>query len=114
LKKEAEAKGFEALVAAGNSPSEAVSLLIDDKLEEIVAIQAKAIANIRIDKVTVWDGGKNQDGGNSTSNFVSGLYKSEPPLQEMFQMADMQLPEYLKGNELNESEETIKKPKGEE
>ncbi|MEQ8573217.1 MAG: hypothetical protein RIB63_04105, partial [Fulvivirga sp.] len=33
----------------------------------------------------------------STANFISGLYKSVPPLQEMFNMAGMDLPEYLKG-----------------
>jgi flotillin len=104
-----QAKGFDALVAAaGNNPSDAVSLLIADKLEDLVALQAQAISNIKIDKVTVWDSGKNEDGGNSTSNFVSGLYKSVPPLQDMFTMAGMQLPEYLKGKDM---EETSAKPK---
>jgi flotillin len=104
-----QAKGFDALVAAaGNNPSDAVSLLIADKLEDLVALQAQAISNIKIDKVTVWDSGKNEDGGNSTSNFVSGLYKSVPPLQDMFTMAGMQLPEYLKGKDV---EETAAKPK---
>jgi flotillin len=28
------------------------------------------------------------------------MYKSVPPLQEMFNMAGMQLPEYLKGKEV--------------
>lgn len=96
-----QAKGFEALVAAaGDNPNDAVSMLIADKLEDLVAIQAKAIANIKIDKVTVWDTGKGKDGGNSTSNFVSGMYKSVPPLQEMFNMAGMQLPDYLKGKSI--------------
>ncbi|MEM1260452.1 MAG: flotillin family protein, partial [Bacteroidota bacterium] len=33
-------------------------------------------------------------------NFISGMYKSVPPLQEMFNMAGMQLPEYLKGKDM--------------
>ena len=45
------------------------------------------------------------DGKTSTANFISGLYKSVPPLQEIFNMAGMQLPEYLKGK----SEEELKK-----
>jgi flotillin len=96
-----QAKGFQELVAAaGDSPSDAVRLLIADKLQELVELQAQAISNIKIDKVTVWDSGKGEDGSTSTSNFLSGIYKSVPPLQEMFNMAGMQLPEYLKGKDL--------------
>jgi len=115
LKKEAEAKGiFEVLTkqaqgldeivkAAGEDAQNAALLLIADKLPELVKTQAEAIKNIKIDKVTVWengDGGK--DGKTSTSNFISGMYKAVPPLQEMFDMAGMQLPKYLKGEEIEE------------
>jgi len=56
----------------------------------------EAIKNIKIDKVTVWEGGNNGEGeGNSTSKFVSGLYKSVPPLADLFNMAGMDLPNYL-------------------
>jgi len=77
-------------------------LLIADKLEEIVKLQSEAIQNIKIDKITVWDGGNggNADGKTSTSNFISGLYQSVPPLQDMFSMAGMQLPNFLKGESL--------------
>jgi flotillin len=114
LKKEAEAKGlfeiltkqaqgFDKLVSsAGNSPQDAALLMIADKLETIVALQTEAIKNIKIDKVTVWDGGNNKDGKTATSNFLSGMYQSVPPLQDIFSMAGMQLPEYLKGSDLVE------------
>ena len=116
LKKEAEAKGlFEILTkqaegldrivkAAGNDPKDAVLLLVADKLPELVATQAEAIKNIKIDKVTVWENGGGKDGKSSTSNFISGLYGSVPPLQDMFNMAGMQLPNYLKGNDLASDE----------
>ena len=32
---------------------------------------------------------------NSTSKFISGLYKSVPPLSDLFNMAGMELPGYL-------------------
>ncbi|WP_047417018.1 flotillin family protein [Cellulophaga sp. Hel_I_12] len=101
-----QAKGLDEIVkAAGNSPKDAVLLLIADKLPELVRTQAEAIKNIKIDKVTVWDSGsKSEDGKNSTANFISGMYKSVPPLQEMFNMAGMQLPEYLKGKDLDSEE----------
>lgn len=95
-----QAQGLDEIVkAAGNNPKDAVLLLVADKLPELVKTQAEAIKNIKIDKITVWENGGGKDGKTSTSNFISGMYKSVPPLQEMFNMAGMQLPEYLKGKE---------------
>lgn len=118
LKKEAEAKGlYEILTkqaegldkivkAAGDDSKDAVLLLIADKLPELVKTQAEAIKNIKIDKVTVWEnGGGGKDGKTSTSNFISGMYKAVPPLQEMFNMAGMQLPNYLKGEDVEKPSE---------
>lgn len=101
-----QAAGLKEIVkAAGNNSRDAVLLLIADKLPELVQIQAEAIKNIKIDKVTVWDnGGNSADGKSSTANFLSGMYKSVPPLQEMFNMAGMDLPEYLKGKDKPELE----------
>jgi flotillin len=102
-----QAAGFDQIVkAAGNDSKNAAMLLIADKLPELVRIQAEAIKNIKIDKITVWENGGGKDGKSSTSNFISGMYKSVPPLQEMFNMAGMQLPDYLKGKEIP-SESTI-------
>jgi flotillin len=95
-----QAQGLEQIVkAAGNNSRDAVLLLIVDKLPELVRLQTEAIKNIKIDKITVWDSGSGNsaDGKNSTSNFISGLYKSVPPLQEIFNMAGMELPDYLRG-----------------
>ena len=70
-------------------------MLIADKLEELVRTQVDAIKNLKIDKVTVWEGGQQNGEGNATSKFVSGLYKSIPPMQDLFNMAGMDLPAYL-------------------
>lgn len=95
-----QAAGLQEIVkAAGNNSKDAVLLLIADKLPELVKMQAEAIKNIKIDKVTVWDNGQKTDGKSSTSNFISGMYKAVPPLQDMFNMAGMDLPEYLKGKD---------------
>ncbi|MFM9837665.1 MAG: flotillin family protein [Cyclobacteriaceae bacterium] len=95
-----QAQGLQQIVkAAGDNSRDAVLLLIVDKLPELVRLQTEAIKNIKIDKITVWDGGSGNsaDGKNSTANFISGLYKSVPPLQEIFNMAGMELPDYLRG-----------------
>lgn len=95
-----QAAGLDQIVkAAGNNSKDAVLLLIADKLPELVKTQAEAIKNIKIDKVTVWENGGGKDGKSSTANFLSGMYQSVPPLQDMFNMAGMDLPEYLKGKD---------------
>jgi len=103
-----QAAGLDQIVkAAGNNSKDAVLLLVADKLPELVRLQTEAIKNIKIDKVTVWENGSGKDGKTSTANFLSGMYKSVPPLQEMFDMAGMQLPEYLKGKDLPEDAQVI-------
>ena len=105
-KMEAEARGIEVQLvkqasglaeivrAAGGNPSEAVKLMIADKIEELVRTQVEAVKNLKFDKITVWDGGA-KDGSSSTSNFASSLMKAIPPMNELFKMAGMELPEYL-------------------
>ena len=90
-----QAEGMRELVNTAGSADDAVKLILADKMEDLMRIQVDAIKNIKIDKVTVWDGGSNKDGKSSTADFISGLFKSVPPLGEMFDQAGMKLPEYL-------------------
>ena len=95
-------------------------MLIADKLPELVKTQVEAIKNIKIDKVTVWEGGNQQEGeGNSTAKFISGLYKAVPPMSDLFNMAGMDLPGYLgkdkdKDNGIEEAVEVKEVTKEEE
>jgi flotillin len=92
---ESKAEGYRQLVeSVGGDPQAASTLLMIEKLEELVSRQVEAISNLKIDKITVWDSGGNGD-GSSTSNFISNLFKSLPPLQDISQMAGFELPEYL-------------------
>ena len=90
-----QAEGMDALVKSAGTAPDAVRLLIADKLEEIVAEQVKAISGVKIDKVTVWDGAGTADGKTATANFLSGLLKSLPPLEEIYNMAGLSLPEIV-------------------
>lgn len=107
-----QAEGMKLLVeAAGQNADAAVKLIIADKLEELTRIQVDAIKNIKIDKVTVWDSsGTNDQGKTATANFLSGMLKSIPPMNELFQQAGMELPSFL-GKEIEVSipEETLVK-----
>ena len=107
-KMEAQAKGMRAVLSAqaeglaqivqsaGGDPKAASQLMITDKLEKIVASQVEAIKNIKIDKVTVWDGnGQSENGKTSTANFVSGMLKSLPPLNDIYEMAGLKMPDLV-------------------
>lgn len=90
----AKASGYEKLVAAsGGDAKAAATLLMVEKIEEIVARQVEAISNLQIDKITVWDSG-GADGSN-TANFVSNFINSLPPMHDVAKMAGVELPSYL-------------------
>ena len=107
MKMQAEAQGIremltkqaeglaEVVKASGGDANDAVRLMVADKLEELTRIQVEAISNLKIDKITVWDNGKGENGKTTTANFLSGMMQSVPPMQEVFDLAGMKLPEYL-------------------
>lgn len=108
-----QADGYERVVkAAGGDPTKAFQLLLIEKLPELVKTQVEAVKNIKIDKVTVWDSNGSENGG-STANFVSGLMKSVPPLNDLFNMAGLDIPSYL-GKEQEEKQKETKKDKPKE
>ena len=93
---DSKAAGYQALVESCTGDAKAVAtLLMIEKIEEVVAMQVEAIKNIKIDKITVWDSGGGDGTGSSTANFASNLIKSLPPLHEVAKMAGVELPEYL-------------------
>ena len=106
MKKEAEAKGIQEILskqaegfktiveAAGGDPDKAVQLMIAEKLPELMRIQAVAIQNLKIDKITVWENG-GSNGGSSTSNFVQGLLGVLPGYDDLYKMTGKELPKML-------------------
>jgi flotillin len=94
-----QAEGYRLMVeSTGKNVREAVLMMIAEKLPEIVATQVEAIKNIKIDKITVWDSGNGDSRGTSTANFMKGMIGSVPPLEDLFKLAGMELPNYLKGS----------------
>ena len=93
----AKGEGYKAIIEACENDSNAASkMLLIEKLQEIVSLQTEAIKGIKIDKVTVWDGGnKGADGKTTTANFLSGMLQSLPPLHDVAGMAGLDLPDYL-------------------
>ncbi len=106
-----QAEGFKEIVkAAGGDASSAVQLMIADKIEELVRIQVEAVKNLNIDKITVWDSMGGSGEGSTTANFLSGIMKSVPPLNETLKMAGIQMPSYL-GKEIAADRPTDETPK---
>ena len=109
-----QAQGYDKMIqAAGGDATKAYTLLLLEKLPDLVKTQVEAVKGINIDKVTVWDSGASTDGKGSTANFVSGLMKAVPPLQDLFDQAGMALPTYLgkKAEEQKEEEKTEEETK---
>jgi flotillin len=106
LKLEAEARGqyeilakkgegLKRIVDACGGSNQAFQMLMLEHLDNLAEASAKAISNIKFDKVVVWEGG-NSDGRSSTANFLSGMAKSLPPMmQVMRDIGGVELPESL-------------------
>ncbi len=93
---DSKAAGYAALIQSCNGDAKAAAtLLMTEKIEDIVSRQVEAIQNLKIDKITVWDSGNTGRNGSSTANFLSSMIKSLPPLQDVAEMAGVELPEYL-------------------
>ena len=114
LKMEAQARGMQEILSkqaaglgqivqsAGGNASDALRLMLADKMEDLMKVQVEAIKNIKIDKITVWDGAGKDGQTPTTANFLSGMIKSIPPMNEMFKMAGMELPNFLGKDQVDE------------
>lgn len=105
-----QAEGFQKIMkATGDDSRSAVMMMIADKLPDLVKTQVEAIKNLKIDKITVWDNLSSGKEGKSpaTANFLSGMLGSIPPFEELFKMAGLELPDYLKGKRIGESEQAF-------
>ena len=93
---DAKAKGYKQLVeACGDDAKSASTMLLIEKLEEIVKMQVEAIKNIKIDKITVWDSGSNSNDP-SKRLFDFKLHQPVrqvlPALHDVASMAGLELP----------------------
>jgi flotillin len=93
---EAKAEGYNRLIeACADDPGIAPTLLMIEQLPSIVAEQVKAIQNLQIDKITVWDSGHNGGNGGATADFLSGLIGALPAVHELAEQAGIELPSAL-------------------
>ena len=87
-------EGLKKIIDACGSSQAAFQLLMLDHMDALAAASAKAISNIKFDKVVVWEGGG--DGTSGTSAFIKDMARMMPPmLQVMKDIGGVEMPEYL-------------------
>jgi flotillin len=70
-------------------------MLMLEHLDNLADASARAISNIKFDKVVVWEGG-GQNGRSSTADFLTNMAKTMPPMmQVMRDIGGIELPESL-------------------
>jgi flotillin len=104
IKLEAEARGqyeilarkadaMKELVLAAGGAKEAFQLLMVEHLDTLAETSAKAISNIKFDKIVVWDSGT---AGGGASGFLQNMAKTLPPMMHvMREIAGVELPGYM-------------------
>ena len=89
-------EGLREIIDACGGSQEAFQMLMLEHLDTLAETAAKAISNIKFDKVIVWENGAGKNGQSSTSNFLQGMTHSLPPmLQVMKDIGGIEVPEYL-------------------
>ena len=93
---EAKAAGYKQLMSVcGDRADLAPALLVIEQLPQLISEQVKAIQNLHIDKITVWDSGDRGDGDTTTAGFLKGMIGALPPVHELARQAGIELPDIL-------------------
>jgi flotillin len=94
----AKGDGLREIISAAGGASQAFQLLMLEHLDKLAETSAKAISNIKFDKVVVWEGGGNGSGNGqgSVSSFLQSMSRTLPPMmQVMKDIGGVEVPEYL-------------------
>jgi flotillin len=89
---EAKAMGYLKFIESCGGGDRAAVLLVVEKLAELAGIQAKAIHDLPIEKIFVWDSGGEKGG---MSNLGQRLMGALPPMHELARQVGLELPEYF-------------------
>jgi flotillin len=102
-----KAEGLKQIVDAAGGAESAYRLLMLEHIDHLANTAAKAISNIKFDKVVMW-GGANGDGGAGAgvSSFITDLMKSLPPaLHTMMDIGGVRIPDGVLQLQRDESTE---------
>ena len=88
-------QGLKQIIDACGGAQPAFQLMMLEHFDNLVEASAKAISNIKFDKVVVWEGGA-QNGTSATAGFLHNMARTLPPMmQVMKDIGGIELPETL-------------------
>ena len=88
-------EGLRRIVDSCGGAQQAFQMLMLEHIEALSETAAKAISNIKFDKVVVWDSGTSKE-GNGAANFVRGMGSALPPMLEMMKdIGGVEMPEFF-------------------
>jgi len=89
-------EGLKQIVEACGGAKEAFQLMMLEHLDHLAEASAKAISNIKFDKIVVWENGGGVNGRSSTADFLHKMAGTLPPmLQVMRDIGGVDIPESL-------------------
>ncbi len=89
-----KAEAMKELVSAAGGAKEAFQLMMVEHLDTLAETSAKAISNIKFDKVVVWDSGAG--GKSGASGFLQSMANTLPPMMNVLRdIAGVELPGYV-------------------
>jgi flotillin len=88
-------EGLQRIITACGGSEQAFKMLMLEHFDHLVEASAKAISNIKFDKVVVWEG-NGQNGASATSNWLHNMARTLPPMmQVMKDIGGVEFPETL-------------------
>jgi flotillin len=95
-------EGLKQIIAACGGADQAYQLLMLEHIDKLAETSAAAIANIKFDKVVVWEGGAAHTNGNGNGHgsgaagFIQNMARMMPPMmQVMKDIGGVELPGYM-------------------
>jgi flotillin len=89
-------EGLRTIIEACGGAQQAFQLMMLEHFDDLVDASAKAISNIKFDKIVVWEGGNSKNGTSSTANWLHEMSRTLPPmLQVMQDIGGIEIPETL-------------------
>jgi len=107
-------EGLKRIIDACGGSQQAFQLLMLEHLDKLAETAAQAIANIKFDKVIVWENGAsaNGNGASNTSHFLQSMARSLPPMmQVMKDIGGVEIPDYIARLSPEQKAETSKAEK---
>jgi len=87
--------GLQRIIDACGGAQQAFQMLMLEHFDNLVDASAKAISNIKFDKIVVWEG-NSQNGTSSTANWLHNMARTLPPMmQVMKDIGGVEIPETL-------------------